>query len=244
MIQHFLLRRSSALFAALSFMLVAIKLLLEVGLSDLQLRDQAAAFTWQLVLTIIAVGFVGLLADRAGGFPEPLTDPKRDRRGAKLASFSGMIYGVITIVMYAGHPSHSPLNTWSGWDHIALPWSIPFYAFGAIFLEYFLRLGALCIGFYVLFAFVLRRHFRMPVFWSLNLIIALYEIWPYTAIDIQKSDWRRVALTPLEPLYLSNVFEGWLLLRYGWLAPIIFRMAFYLVWHILFGGLAAGLYGY
>jgi len=41
-----------------------------------------------------------------------------------------------------------------------------------------------------------------------------------------------------QPLYLSNVFEGWLLLRYGWFTPIVFRLAFYLFWHILFGGLA------
>jgi hypothetical protein len=45
------------------------------------------------------------------------------------------------------HPAHSPLNPDPGWDHVRLPWSIPFYTFGAIFLEYLLRLGALCIGF-------------------------------------------------------------------------------------------------
>ena len=44
------------------------------------------------------------------------------------------------------------------------------------------------------------------------------------------------------PLYISNVFEGWLLYRYGWFSPIVFRLAFYLVWHILFGGLAAAAY--
>jgi hypothetical protein len=48
----------------------------------------------------------------------------------------------------------------------------------------------------------------------------------------------------VEPLYLSNVFEGWLLLRYGWFIPIVFRLAFYLVWHILFGGFAAPYFGH
>jgi len=65
MIQQFLRRRSTFLFAALSLTLVVIKLLLDVFLTDLPLRDQASAFTWTLVLAIIAIGFAGLLADRA-----------------------------------------------------------------------------------------------------------------------------------------------------------------------------------
>jgi hypothetical protein len=33
-----------------------------------------------------------------------------------------------------------------------------------------------------------------------------------------------------------NGFEGWLLRRCGWFMPVVFRLAFYLVWHVLFGG--------
>ena len=74
-----------------------------------------------------------------------------------------------------------------------LPWSIPFYTFGAIFLEYLLRLGALCIGFWFIFVLILRRRFRLAVFWLLNLIVALYEIWPYLAQDIHAGHWGSVA---------------------------------------------------
>jgi len=243
MIQQFFRRRSTFLFAALSLTLIAIKLLLDVFLTDLPLRDQASAFTWTLVLAIIAIGFAGLLADRASGLPDPLTDAARDWRGIRLATITGAIYGLITIGMYIWHPAHSPLNPGSGWDHVRLPWSIPFYTFGAIFLEYLLRLGALCIGFWFIDVLILRRCFRLPVFWLLNLMIALYEIWPYLAQDIHAGHWGSVARLPVEPLYLSNIFEGWLLLRYGWFTPIVFRLAFYLFWHILFGGFAAPYFG-
>ena len=47
-------RRSTVLFLVLSLTLIAIKLLPDVFLTDLPLRDQAAAFTWTLVLAIIA----------------------------------------------------------------------------------------------------------------------------------------------------------------------------------------------
>jgi hypothetical protein len=151
-------RRSTVLFVVLSLTLTAIKLLLDVALTDLPLRDQTAAFTWTLVLAIIAIGFAGLLADRASGFPDPLTESARDWRGIRLAVITGAIYGLITIGMYIWHPVSSPLNTGSGWDHVRLPWSIPFYTFGAIFLEYLLRLGALCVGFWVIHVLIARRH--------------------------------------------------------------------------------------
>jgi hypothetical protein len=242
-IQQFFRRRSTFLFAGLSLTLVLIKLLFDVFLVDPPLREQAAPFTGTLLLAIISIGFAGLLADRASGLADPLTDAARDWRGIRLAAITGAIYGLITIAMYLWHPTHSPLNPAAGWDHVRLPWSIPFYTFGAIFLEYLLRLGALCISFWFVFVLILRRHFRLPVFWVLNLVIALYEIWPYLAEDIHAGRWGSIARLPVEPLYLSNVFEGWFLLRYGWFTPIVFRLAFYLVWHILFGGFAAPYFG-
>jgi hypothetical protein len=242
-VRAFLLRPSTGLFGFLSLLLVLIKVALQFLLTDLPLRDQASAFTWALVLGIIAIGFLGLLADHASGFPDSLSDRKRDRTGIFLAVVTGAAYGLITIGMFVWHPSHSPLNTGGGWDHVPLPWSILFYTFGAIFLEYLLRLGGLCIAFWLIFVLILRRHFRLTVFWTLNLFIGLYEIWPYLGPDIQAGHWGSVARTAVEPLYLSNVFEGWLLLRYGWVTPIAFRMAFYLVWHLLFGGFAAPWFG-
>jgi hypothetical protein len=239
LLRVFFLRRSTLLFGALSLGLIVIKVALQFLLTDLPLRDQASAFTWSLVLSIIAIGFFGLLADRASGFPDSLSDRRRDRQGIWIATITGAAYGLITIGMYLWHPTHSPLNPGAGWDHVSLPWSIPFYTFGAIFLEYLLRLGGLCIGFWLIHVVILRRHLRLTVFWTLNLVISLYEIWPYLGPDIHAGRWGSVAGSAVQPLYLSNVFEGWLLLRYGWVTPIVFRMAFYVFWHLLFGGFAA-----
>ncbi len=69
-------------------------------------------------------------------------------------------HGLVTIAMYVWHPTGSPLGNGSGWDHMALPWSIPFYTFGAIFLEFLLRLAALCILFWFVHVVVLRRRLR------------------------------------------------------------------------------------
>jgi len=172
----FSMRRSTWLFTAVSSVLIAIKLLFAYYPGDYPIRSQATAFSWPLIGAIILIGFVGLLADRGARLPEPLADPARDKRGLAISIATGIVYGLITVGMYIWHPVNSPLAG-AGWEHVLLPWSIPFYTFGAIFLEYMLRLGALCIAFWLFHVLLLRRRFRQPVFWTLAAIVALYEIW-------------------------------------------------------------------
>ena len=42
------------------------------------------------------------------------------------------------------------------WPHVPWPWSVPFYTFGAIFLEFLLRLGALCILVWLIHVVILQ----------------------------------------------------------------------------------------
>lgn len=233
------MRPSSWLFGALSLVLIAIKLLFDHYPGDFPLRDQAAAISWPIVGGIIVLGLLGLLADRAARLPDPLADMRLERRGWLWAMVTGVAYGVITVASYVLEPSRSAVSAGAGWDHVLLPWSIPFYLFGAILLEFMLRLGLLCVLFWFVHVLILRGRFRLLVFWTLAAIVALYEIWPYMAGDVAAGRWLAAVLALAGPLYVSNVFEGWLLYRYGWFSPIVFRLAFYLVWHILFGGLAA-----
>lgn len=229
-------RRSLLAFAATGFVLVAIKMLFDNYPGDFPVRGQAEAFTWPLVVGIVLIGALGLLADRAIGFPEAFGNWARERRGLIVAVVAGLAYGAGTVVQDLINAGGNPLNL-TEWAHVAWPWSVPFYTFGAIFLEFLLRLGALCILIWFIHVVLLRRRWLMPVFWTVNAIVALYEILPATLEAANAGRWGSVGLTPLEPLYWTNLFEGWLLLRFGWFAPIAFRLAFYLVWHIVYGGL-------
>ncbi len=231
-------RASTLLFAGLAATMVAIKLLFDLYPGDFPVREQAAAFGWPLVGGMIVLGLAGLFADRAARLPDPLSDARRERRGAVWAVLAGAAYGVITIGLALYRPGENPLTQSGEWDHVAWPWSVPFYTFGAIFLEFLLRLGALCVLFWLVHRLILRGRLRVLVFWSLAAVISAYEIWPYLAPDLAARRWDRLALSVIEPLYLSNLFEAWLLWRFGWLSPIVFRLSFYLVWHVLYGGLA------
>jgi hypothetical protein len=204
---------------------------------DYPVRGQAEAFTWPLVGGILAIGFAGLLAERASGFPDAFADPRRERSGWILAASAGVAYGLLTAARDYFIDGGGNVLTLSDWAHVPWPWSVPFYTFGAIFLELLLRLGALCLFVWLIHVVILRRRWRMPVFWTVNLIVSCYEIMPMTMGHARAGEWAAVAAAPIEPLYWTNVFEGWLLLRFGWFAPIVFRLAFYLVWHVAYGGL-------
>jgi hypothetical protein len=229
---QWLRRRSTLAFLGTCALLVAIKLLFDLYPHDFPARGQTEAFTWPLVGAIVLIGALGLLAERSLGFPDAFADMALERRGIMLASVTGLAYGALTIAL----PGSNPVAL-AEWPHVPWPWSLPFYTFGTIFLELLLRLGALCILTWFIHVVLLRRRGLMPVFWAVNLIVAFYEIMPATMADAARGDWLAVAATPLQPLYWTNVFEGWLLLRFGWFAPIAFRLAFYLVWHIIYGGL-------
>lgn len=231
------MRRSALLFLLLTAALAGLKLLFDYYPGDFPHRSQAAAFTWPLIAGIVLLAFAGLLAERSAKLPEPFSDLKRERRAFVVAALAGVVYGLITIARDLSGAGETLVG--DAWPHMALPWSIPFYAFGAILLEFMLRLGALCVLFWLLHVVILRRRLRLPAFWAVAAFVALYEIWPLMQADFAAGDWRAVGLGLLGPLYLSNVFEGWLVLKYGWFSPIVFRMFFYLLWHILYGGLAA-----
>lgn len=230
-------RRSTIAFAVCSLALVAIKLLFDLYPGDFPVRGQAEAFTWPVVGAVILIGLVGLLADRSTGFPDAFAVPSRERRGLVIATLTGVAYGILTILQDHFIAGGGNVLTLQEWAHVPWPWSLPFYMFGAIFLEFLLRLGALCILVWFFHVLLFRRRWLMPVFWVVNLAVAFYEIMPATMAEAARGEWMSVALTPLEPLYWTNVFEGWLLLRFGWFAPIVFRLAFYLVWHVIYGGL-------
>jgi hypothetical protein len=232
------LHRSFVLFTAVSAIFIGIKLLFAFYPGEFPIKSQTEAFSWPLIGAILLIGLGGLFGDHASGLPVPFAERLRGRHGLFWSVLTGLAYGCLTVVMQLVHPTTSILNTRATWDHVEWPWSVPFYTFGAIFLEFLLRLGGICIIFWLVHVLILRRRWRSAVFWIIAAVISLYEIMPYMQRDIAQGNWGRAALSLLEPLYWTNLFEGWLLWRFGWLMPIVFRLAFYLVWHVIYGGLA------
>jgi len=143
-----------------------------------------------------------------------------------------LLYGVITVIEDLRSPS--PV-------HLKLPLSIPFYAYGAILLEIILRLFTIPVLVWLFSNLILRGKWQTKVFWLAAIIAALYEPLPHIREQlIGVSGLGIVAVLIkwlIEPLFLANVITGWLFRKYGFLAALVIRLSFYLVWHIIYGGL-------
>ena len=67
------------------------------------------------------------------------------------------------------------------------------------------------------------------VFWSLAFLTSLIE--PASQLGLGKPGAEAGFLMLLAVTFAANVFEAIELRRFGWPAPILFRLAFYGVWH-------------
>jgi hypothetical protein len=221
------MRSSLRTYAVLVAILVAVKLLFVAFPTRFPLADQAGAFAWPLVLGIALFGLAGLYVEPRAGFPSMWDARVSNGRRFGLPVLDGFVYGIVTVLVDLGQPADV---------HLPFPLSIPFYTYGAIFLEILLRLFALTVVTWLL-GKVLPKE---AAFWIANVLTSWYEPWPQMmeelarATDLQKPgiviDWI------LSPLYIGNLVTGYLYRRVGFLGPVVLRLVFYLVWHVAYGG--------
>jgi hypothetical protein len=205
--------------------------------------DQALAFSWQVIASVALMGVLGITMSRKIGIPEMWDEKISNRQRLLIPFVAGLIYGLAPIVpeLLGMEGRLHPLAIGSD-IHVEFPLSIPFYTYGAIFLEVFLRLFTLSFLVWLLSYILLRNRWRTPIFWLADIAVALYEPLPYLMEDIQAAAnpmqvTSAVVTILIGPLFLANVFSGYLFKKYGFLASLIMRLSFYLVWHIIYGGL-------
>ncbi len=194
--------------------------------------DQESAFSWTTILVIALMGLIGLFLSRRTGFPDIWDARVSNRQRFLIPTIIGLVYGVITVLHDL--PKPSPV-------HLKLPLSIPFYTYGAILLEIMLRLFVIPILVWIISNLLFRGRWQTQVFWFAAVLAALYEPLPFIRGDLSTAlpiAYASIILKwATEPLFLANVASGWLFRKYGFLAPLVMRLSFYLVWHIIYGGL-------
>lgn len=188
------------------------------------------------------MGFVGLLLARRTGFADIWDERVSNRQRFLIPCIVGLIYGLMTIaplVFGASNRLH-PLATGSD-IHVNFPLSIPYYTYGALFLEIFLRLFCVTLLVWLISNVLLRGKWQTPVFWLAAFVVAFYEPMPYMLEDFtgktSLGSLYVVFSTVTGSLFISNVIAAYLFRKYGFLAPVVMRLSHYLIWHIIYGGL-------
>jgi hypothetical protein len=219
-------------YAGLIAIMCAVKVLFLVAPHRFPLDSQAGALSWSAIAIVTVGGVVGLAAAQRVGVADMWDPTVTGWQRFGLPSIEGLVYGVVTVLVDLA----SPVNV-----HLALPASIPFYLYGAIFLEIVLRLTGVSVLTWVLWHVAFRKRWRNTAFWIAAVLVALYE--PMNTIPAELARASRLAVPGIlvgwafRPLFLANVLTGYLYRRFGFLSAVVLRVAFYAVWHMLYGGM-------
>jgi hypothetical protein len=122
--------------------------------------------------------------------------------------------------------------------HLRGAFAPAFYAYGAIFLETFLRLFTISVVMW-LATILLGPAATTPAFWLAAVLTSLYEPWPHLIAAVGAARgvgkiWAVLGLL-VQPLFWTNLLQGYLFWQYGFVAALVFRLAAYLVWHAIYG---------
>lgn len=220
---------STKTYLALVSFLVAVKVLFLAFPAKFPLADQEGAFSWLTIITVSVLGFIGLLLTRRAGFPDLWDAAVSHRQRFLIPAVVGLVYGFVTVLYDLRNPA--PV-------HLGLPSSIPFYAYGATLLEILLRLFAVTFLVWLISNLILRGKWQAQVFWVAAVIAALYEPLPHlTNAFHTRGVLAALAVLVFAPLFAGNLVTAYLYRKYGFLAALTMRLSFYLLWHIIYGGL-------
>ena len=232
-------------YAALIATMVAARIAMAASGAAPMIASQGVALSWLTLAALALLGWGALFLAGRVGFAAEWEQRGPAWRWYALAAPVAVVYGILSasgdILTWAQTSgSVHAREVWGTVDvHQRFPASIPFYWYGGAFLEIFLRLIGLTALTWLLRPLVGRSR-PLLAFWAANVVVSLYEPWPYLALDIGKTPaaaWPSVVVSDhlLDQLFLANLFTGYLYRRSGLWTAVIFRYAFYLIWHVAYG---------
>ena len=229
-------RTSYLIYLGLLAFLVAAKVVLTFASVSSVVALQAAALSWPSLIVVGAAGWLGLFLSRRTGFPE-WWDPRISARGRLLLPAGiGLGAGILFLVVerLTNFEQIALASTGQASINVPFPGSLLFYPAGAIIAEILYRLAPLPLLLWLISNVVLRHRFQRQVFWVLAVLVSLLE--PASQVmPFQGHAGLLVLLT--SAIFAINLLEVWLFRRFGFLAPLTLRLAYYLVWHIIGGAL-------
>ncbi len=197
---------------------------------------QAAVFAWPMIAILAVLGLGGLWLARRCGLPGFWNPDLPAFRKWLLPVLLGICFGVLAI----------GVDALTGWTdvierklgipsiHIEFPASLLIYPGGAVIVNVIYYLIPIPLLVWLISSVLLRGRFREPVFWTVGALAAAIE--PLTQ-DLSYPGPAWVALVVLFSDYALNLAQVALFRRGGFFATVLLRVSFYLIWHVVWGGL-------
>jgi len=196
--------------------------------------DQAALFVWPAIGTYTVFGLLGGWLADLSGFPRPWTGWIVSLKAVLLPLLGGLALGVVLVALDLATGFTKILLAYQGLEQQFtgyLPMFLIFSA-GAIIVELLYRLLPLAFLQWLIAERLRKGRGRAQVFWTLAVLTSLLE--PLGMIESILLYPLPVAVAYFVHSFGLNLFQAVIFRRSGFLAAIVVRAAFYVIWHVIY----------
>ncbi len=196
-------------------------------------RSQSEFFEPQAVIAIGVMGLIGVWLSMRTGFPNAWDARVSNKQRLFIPIITGLLLGSLflatDLITDMSRLQEEHLNIQS--TDVAFPASIFVYSAGAIFVEVVYRLLTIPLLLGMISIFVRSQSAREKVFWMLAILTSIIEPLTNTAASQVLAP---LALTfVLVQSFSANFLQAVFFRKYGFVATILLRVAFYIPTHVI-----------
>jgi hypothetical protein len=218
---------SIKIFAGLILTVILSKVVYTLAQLDDPIVEQGVN-SWLGILLVAGLGFLALkLAPRAG-FPDLWDERVSNRQRFLMPMIVGIIFGIGQVILV-------PLTLGLEIPMVAFPLAVPVYLSGGILMEMVFHLIPVVLLVWFFADILLKQRWQEQVFWIVAILLSLLEPVAQTAGMVQMGLISSPVLAAIlfGFIFAANLVPLYFFRRYGFLAPVAWRLSNYLIWHII-----------
>jgi len=184
--------------------------------------------SWLGILLVAGLGFLALkLAPRAG-FTDLWDESVSNQQRFIIPMIVGVAFGIGQVALIS-------LMLGLEIPMVAFPLAVPVYLSGGILMEMVFHLIPAVLLVWFLANVLLNQRWQTQVFWIVAILLSLLEPTAQTVGLYQMG----IIVSPVLAavlfsfIFAANLVPLYFFRRYGFLAPVTWRLSNYLVWHII-----------
>jgi hypothetical protein len=194
--------------------------------------SQAGFFEMQGWIAMSVLGAIGVFLSTRTGFPDPVSGEISPWRRFGLPVAIGLIGGVIFLLTdIATGLSRTTAEEYDlPSSDIGFPASLFVYSAASVYVEIVFRLLPIPLFMLIISNLILRGRGATPVFWILAVLTSMIEPLSQTSSQVLAPLPWAVVLTES---FAVNLAQAAVFRRFGFLASILVRVAFYAIYHMI-----------
>jgi hypothetical protein len=183
--------------------------------------------TWSAIIIVAILGSICIKLAPKAGFPEILDKDVSNKQRVLIPIALGITFSIIEI--FVGIVLRLP-NI-----HVQFPFSIPVYLSGGIFLEILYHLIPVVALTWLISTVILKGERQTQVFVLIAILASLWE--PFMQIIGMQQMGMLTSMAfaggMFTFIFAGNLIPITLFRKYGFMAPVVWRLADYSIWHVI-----------